>query len=70
MNDYSKLFETNNPDIQGTESSVDNVAVTKQYEGVPEDTVNESNKEEVKEFEVEFFAPKKVEVKRYKLKKL
>ena len=70
MNDYSTLFETNNPDVKSTESTIDYGTVTKQYDGVPEDTVNESKKEEMKEFEVEFFAPKKVEVKRYKLKKL
>lgn len=74
MNDYSKLLESINPageqNSTGTDTSSGHATVINEYAGVPSNTETDNKVEDKKEFESVYMAPKKVIVKRYKLKKL
>jgi hypothetical protein len=74
MSDYSKLLESIDPtgekNVTGTDTSIGNATVINEYAGVPNKTETDNKVEEKEEFESVYMPPKKVIVKRYKLKKL
>ena len=74
MNDYSNVLESINlaggKDATGTDVSSGSAIVINEYAGVPSKTETDNKVEDKKEFESVYLAPKKVIVKRYKLKKL
>lgn len=72
MDDYSKIFDTINPVINETGTDIGSGigVVVNEYKGAPVNTENDNAVDEIREFDSTYMAPKRVLVKRYKLKKI
>ena len=70
MSDYIESLDSIDINTPGTGTDVDATKVVNEYKGAPTITENTSVKEEAKEFDTPYSAPKKIIVKRYKLKKM
>lgn len=66
MIDYNKDI---NPNAPGTGSEKDLNNIISEYNGVPSITENEDENINVEEFDCSYSAPKRIIVKRFKLKK-
>lgn len=72
MDDYFKIIDTINPAFNetGTDMGRETGVVVNEYNGAPVNTESDKVVDEIREFDSTYSAPKRVLVKRYKLKKI